>query len=584
MTADGAPPSARLLDTLFAGIAHRGRDGEGRFVKGGVGLLHARLAIVDIEGGAQPFHGPNGTALVADGEIYNHLELRRELPAAQFATRSDCEPPLFVYERDGPEFAQALRGMFAIALYDPEGSTLYLARDPFGIKPLYYAETPHGFVFASEARALIKAGLVTAQLRPESVSELLQLQFTTGRSTIYAGVHRVLPGETLVVRRGKIVARHRAATAIEGIAEPMSEVDALARLDQAMRDSMAVHLRADVPLGVLFSGGVDSSAVLYSAVKQSETKLRAYTAHYPGADVGDEPDYAARIARELGVEHIMVPITAERFWARLPAAIASIGDPAGDYTMVATYLLGEEAAKDVKVVLTGEGGDELFGGHGRYRSVMRPLWLGGRTMRAKGQLEELGVLRDTGPSWRDGIVAVERRLADMPASRLQRAQALDLADWMPNNLLVKLDRCLLAHAVEGRVPLLDRAVASVAFHLPDDLKIKRGVGKYLLRRWLDQKLPSANAFGRKRAPTVPIAEWLEERGAALGPLVAKVACIDAACAPDRVEAVFRSAARSRDKHTTMGAWLLLFFALWYRIHVEGADAGGDVMSTLEARA
>jgi asparagine synthase (glutamine-hydrolysing) len=234
-------------------------------------------------------------------------------------------------------------------------------------------------------------------------------------------------------------------------------------------------------------------------------------------------------------------------------------------------------------VLSGEGGDELFGGYGRYRSVVRPLWLGGRAMRAKGQLEGLGVLRDEGPAWRDGIVAVERRLADVPGSRLQRAQALDCTDWLPNDLLIKLDRCLLAHAVEGRVPLLDPAVAAASFRLPDELKISRGAGKYLLRRWLDAQLPAANAFGRRRAPTVPVDEWIALRGAALGPLVAKVEGVQRACIADRVETLFRSAGRSRDKHSTMGAWLLLFYALWYRIHIEGIAANGDVMSTLSAQ-
>jgi asparagine synthase (glutamine-hydrolysing) len=584
VTADGAPPHAKMLDDLFAGIAHRGRDGEGRYVKGGVGLVHARLAIVDIKGGRQPFQGPNGTALVADGEIYNSPDLRREFPHVQFATNSDCEVPLYVYERDKVEFARALRGMYAMALYEPADSTLLLARDAFGIKPLYYTETAQGLAFASEAQTLLRARLAAPGVRSEAVAELLQLQFTTGRETIYPGIKRVLPGETLVVRRGKVVARHRMPSPIEGQPERISEGEALERLSAALADSVAAHRRTDVPLGVFLSGGIDSSAVLSVAARQSDKPVRAYTAYYPGADVGEDRDYAAQIASALGADHVMVPIRAEQFWSRLPAIVAAVGDPAADYAIVATYLLAEEAAKDVKVVLSGEGGDELFGGYGRYRSVVRPLWLGGRAMRAKGQLDGLGVLRHEGPAWRDGIVAVERRLADVPGTRLQRAQALDCADWLPNDQLIKLDRCLLAHAVEGRVPLLDPAVAAVAYRLPDELKISRGVGKYLLRKWLDAQLPVANAFGRKRAPTVPVAEWIAVRGAALGPLVAKVAGVEQVCIAERVEGLFRSAGRARDKHAIMGAWLLLFYALWYRIHIEGVASDGDVMATLSARA
>jgi asparagine synthase (glutamine-hydrolysing) len=583
VTASGAPPHAKLLDDLFGAIAHRGRDGEGRYVKGGVGLVHARLAIVDLKGGQQPFQGPNGTALVADGEIYNSPELRAEFPNAPFATSSDCEVPLHVYERDGAEFARTLRGMFAVALYEPADSTLLLARDVFGIKPLYYVETAQGLAFASEARALIRARLVSPGVRNDAVNELLQLQFTTGRDTIYPGIKRVLPGETLIVRRGKVVARHRAPSPIEGPVERIAEAEALVHLGRVLDESIDMHCRADVPLGVFFSGGIDSSAVLNVLAKRSATPVRAYTAFYPGAEVGDDRDHAARVARELGADHIMVAVTAERFWSRLPAIVAAIDDPAADYGIVATYLLAEEAAKDVKVVLTGEGGDELFGGYGRYRSVVRPMWLGGRAMRAKGQFEGLGVLRDNGPAWRDGIVAVERRLADNPGTRLQRAQALDATDWLPNDILLKLDRCLLAHAVEGRVPLLDPAVAAASFRLPDELKISRGVGKYLLRKWLDGQLPVANAFGRRRAPTVPIGEWITLQGASLGPLVAKVDGVQRACVGERVEALFRSAGRTRDKHATLGAWLLLFFALWYRIHIEGVASNGDVVSTLSAK-
>ncbi|MEQ1865385.1 MAG: asparagine synthase (glutamine-hydrolyzing), partial [Micropepsaceae bacterium] len=378
VTASGALPHAKLLDDLFAAIAHRGRDGEGRFVKGGVGLVHARLAIVDLKGGQQPLLGPNGTALVVDGEIYNSPELRREFPNVQFTTSSDCEVPLYVYQRDKVEFARALRGMFAMAIFEPADATLLLSRDVFGIKPLYYVETPQGLAFASEARALLKAKLVQPSVRSEAVGELLQLQFTTGRDTIYPGIKRVLPGETLVVRRGKVVARQRASSPIEGEVERVSEGEALLRLGEVLSNSVEVHRRADVPLGVFLSGGIDSSAVLGVLARQSDRPVRAYTAFYPGADVGDDGDHAARIARALSADHVMVPVTATQFWTRLPAIVSAIDDPAADYGIVATYLLAEQAAKDVKVVLSGEGGDELFGGYGRYRSVMRPMWLGGR--------------------------------------------------------------------------------------------------------------------------------------------------------------------------------------------------------------
>ena len=569
MTADGGPPPVPVLNALLKALAHRGPDGEGRYTTAGLGLVHARLAIIDLVTGDQPLYGPKGSVIVCNGEIYNYIELKRDFPGANFQTNSDCELPLFLYDRDKATFAKSLRGMYALALYDPAEATLFLARDPFGIKPLYYAETPQGLVFASEPQAILKTGLIQPRPRTEAITELLQLQFTTGRETIFAGVKRVLPGETLVVRRGKVVERHRLTAVPEGEPERIGEAEALERLERAMMNSVEVHQRSDVPYGMFLSGGIDSSALLACMARLNDRPVRAYTAGFPGADVSDEREHAREVAKALGADHVEVAVSADDFWSRLPAIVAAIDDPAADYAVVPTYLLAERAAKDLKVVLCGEGGDELFAGYGRYRSVVRSFWLGGRAMRGKGLMEGLGVLRDPGPAWRDGIVSVERRLADTAGS-------------LPNDLLIKLDRCLMAHALEGRTPLLDPMVAAASFRLPDELKIHAGLGKHLLRRWLDQKLPIARAFDRKRGFTVPVGEWMAPRAAALGPFVAKIDGVAAACAPDRVEQLFRTAARSQNKHAMTACWLLLFYGLWHRIHIEGVDHQGDIMDTLKA--
>ncbi len=582
MTLDGGPAPSPVLNMLLKALAHRGPDGEGRYTAAGIGLVHARLAIIDLVTGDQPLYGPKGSVIICNGEIYNYIELKRDFPGANFQTNSDCELPLFLYDRDKAGFAKSLRGMYALALYDPAEATLFLSRDPFGIKPLYYAETNKGLIFASEPQAILKTGLIARRPRTEAITELLQLQFTTGRETIFAGIKRVLPGETLVVRRGKVVERHRIAAVPEGEPERITEAEAMERLERAMMDSVEVHQRSDVPYGMFLSGGIDSSALLACMAKLNDRPVRAYTAGFPGADVSDEREHARTVAKALGADHVEVAVTADDFWTRLPAIVAAIDDPAADYAVVPTYLLAERAAKDLKVVLCGEGGDELFAGYGRYRSVIRSFWLGGRAMRAKGLLEGLGVLRDPGPAWRDGVVAVERRLADTVGSRLQKAQALDCADWLPNDLLIKLDRCLMAHALEGRTPLLDPMVTAASFRLPDDLKIQNGLGKHLLRRWLDQKLPAARAFDRKRGFTVPVGEWIAPRAAAIGPLVAKIDGVVACCSGERVEQLFRSVSRTRDKHAMTACWLLLFYALWHRIHIEGKPHDGDVMDTLKA--
>lgn len=576
MTRDGAPPPAAALDALARALAHRGPDGEGRHIAAGMGLVHTRLAIIDLATGDQPLFGAGGTALVANGEIYNYVELKQDMPGTAFATASDCEPPLHLYARKGAAFPDDLRGMYAIAIADPAQQQLVLSRDPFGIKPLYYAETELGLVFASEPRALLASGLVARRPNRFAINELLQLQFTTGRDTAFEGIARVLPGETLVSGQGRVIERRRRQALPEGGPADWSEAEALARLDAALMDSVAVHERSDVPYGLFLSGGVDSSAILAAMARLSEKPVRAYTAGFPGTAAHDERAHAANVARAAGADHVMIEVTEADFWSSLPAIAAAVDDPVADYAIVPTWKLAAEAARDLKVVLCGEGGDELFAGYGRYRSRLRPWWLGGKALRARGILDGLGVLRAAPTGWRDGILAAERRLAGSGRSRLQVAQAVDCADWLPHDLLIKLDRCLMAHALEGRTPLLDPAVADVAFRLPDRLKIRDGKGKYLLRRWLAEHLPAAEPFAPKRGFTVPVGDWIAAHGARLGPLVAADEAIAEICHAPAVEAVFRV----RNKRDAMAAWTLLFYALWHRAHLRGLPTGGDVFAAL----
>jgi len=579
MRADGAPPQAATLDKLVGALAHRGPDGFGRYVSGPVGLVQTRLAIIDLATGDQPFHEPGGAALVANGEIYNYLELRAELQGVNFATQSDCELPLHLYRRLGLGYTSKLRGMYAIAIHDPEADRLILSRDSFGIKPLYYVENAEGFAFASEPAVLIQAGLAKASVDPQRRNELLQLQFTTGRDTMLAGIRRVLPGETLVISQGRIVERHRQEALPQGKPYDIDEATALARLDAVLEDSVRMHQRSDVPYGMFLSGGVDSSAILSLMARLNTRPVLAYTAGFPETGVRDERDHARKVAHALGARHVEVEFTESDFWTLLPEIAAAMDDPAADYAILPTYKLAREAKREVKVILCGEGGDELFGGYGRYRSVMRPWWRGGRTLRARGALERLGVLRVDLAGWRDGIAAAEATEATAGRTRVQVAQAVDFADWMPHDLLTKLDRCLMAHGVEGRTPFLDPEVAKFAFRLPDNLKIRKGVGKWLLRRWLDAQLPEADAFSRKRGFTVPVARWIARRADKLGPLVAASPAIAEICLPGRVEKLFREA---DDKHKGFAAWILLFYALWHRANIQGVAPVGDVFESLAA--
>ena len=587
MTLDGGAPDEKVLQALTTALAHRGPDGQGLYVSGGTALVQTRLSIIDLETGDQPLYEqgvPQAEAavLVANGEFYNYRELRADMPEVDFATKSDCEPPLYLYRRHGLDFVQHLRGMYALAIYDPSANQLILSRDPFGIKPLYYVETENCFAFASEIQALVGAGLIEAAINPIARDELFQLQFTTGADSIVAGVKRVAPGETLVIEAGRIIARRSLPALPGGGPREISDDQALQRLDDALMQSVELHQRADVPYGMFLSGGVDSSALLALMARLNDTPVRAYTAGFPGTAANDERDHAREVAEAVGAEHIDVPVSEGDFWRNLPRIAAAMDDPAADYAIVPTYLLGQAAGADLKVVLTGEGGDELFGGYGRYRAARRPRWLGGKAMRRRGSFDGLDILRQTPTHWRDGFAASEHLAKTQGRTALQVAQATDCADWLPNDLLTKADRCLMAHGLEGRVPFLDSAVAEAAFCLPDRLKIEGRLGKILLRRWLDKALPVAGAFSKKRGFTVPVGEWIAVRGAELGPLVAAQSGVAEACKPDQVVSLFAALQnKAGDKRQGFAAWTILFYALWHHRHILGGATDGDVFETLD---
>lgn len=579
MTTTGREPAREPLDAMLAALGHRGPDGEGKHLAGPVAMGQTRLAIIDLKTGDQPLYEPAGAALVGNGEIYNYIELRQELVRVRFATGSDCEPPLHLYRRMGLDFVDRLRGMYALAIHDPAEGRLVLTRDPFGIKPLYYVETPEMFAFASEPRALIRAGLAGLDIDADAQRQLLQLQYSCGAQTPYRAIKRVLPGETLVVRNGRIVERRRRLALPKTRPVALDEPAALTRLDAVLEDSVTLHQRADVPYGLFLSGGIDSTALLAMMARLNERPVTAFTAGFsdaPGAV--DERAQARRMAAKFGAAHHEVVFGEADFWRHLPEIVSAVDDPTADYAILPTWKLAQLAAGEhgLKVVLCGEGGDELFAGYGRYRALARPWLFGGRTGWSKGVFHGLDVLRDRGDAWRDPIGAGEALGRAHGLNRLQVAQSVDVDNWLPNDLLIKLDRCLMAHGLEGRTPFLDSAVADFAFTLPDRLKIRERRGKWLLRRWLAGVAPESRPFDRKRGFTVPVGAWIAARGKTLGALVAGQPAIARVAHADRVPGLFAST----EKRARFAAWSLLFLALWHRVHIDGADPAGDVESVL----
>ena len=579
LSSSAAPPDPAVLSKLIDSLHHRGPDGTGHAVVGRVALVHNRLSIIDLVTGDQPLFAGSAT-LVCNGEVYNYRELRAGMPDVKFATNSDCEPPLHLWLQDGADYAKNMRGMYAVAIHERNARTVTLTRDAFGIKPLYTAQVAGGMAFASEPRALLESGLVARKVRSSARDELLQLQFTTGADTIFEGIQRVLPGETLTGVEGRILDRRRISPLPDGGPETIDEDAAMKRLDKALEESVDLHQRSDVPYGMFLSGGIDSATLITLMARLNKDPVVAFTAGFDAPGAADEREHAAAVAKAVGAHHETIEVNEKMVWDHLPEIVACMDDPTADYAIIPTWFLARRARQDVKVVLCGEGGDEIFGGYDRYRRAMRPWWLGGQAPWQGGSFDKVNVLREKPTGWRDGMAAAEARVAELGLSRLASAQALDIADWLPHDLLLKLDRCLMAHAIEGRTPFLDKGIAEAAFRLPDGLKVRGGMGKWILRKWLEKNLPMARPFAPKQGFTVPVGEWIKGRGAELGKLVAAQPGVAEIAYPDKVEALFANIGRWRHG---FACWKLLFYALWHRRHILGQEPAGDVFATLSTR-
>jgi asparagine synthase (glutamine-hydrolysing) len=543
----GAEVSAR---PLIAPLAHRGPDGIRVEDGAGRSLAHARLSIIDLEGGWQPLHAAGGT-VVGNGEIYNYVELTQEFGLeGRLATGSDFEPLLHLYAQEGPAAFGRLRGMYAFCLVGGDGRT-WLVRDPFGIKPLYVAQRKGALAFASEPRALLEAGWAERTLDAAKARELAGLNYTVGEATVFPGVRRIPPGAVMEVRGAELVPHGRRPSLTSRGAAARGEVELLRELDAVLEDSVRVHQRSDVPYGLFLSGGIDSAAIATLMARLNERPVTAFTCGFDTPGAADERAQAEAVARALNLDWREVSFGEADFWRVLPKVAWALDDPTADYATLPTYALAEAAKGTLTVVLTGEGGDELFGGYGRYRRALRPAWLGGRAAEPRPDDPE------TLAAWREA--------AEAPSglTRLQQAQFADIATWLPADLLTKLDRCLMAHGLEGRTPFLDPEVAAFAFPLPDRFKVRGRYGKWLLRKWLERACPAARPWARKQGFTVPVEAWLAPRATTLGPRVAQVAAVRQAVGAEAAEAAFRDPASSK-------RWPLLFLALWSLIHLEGA--------------
>jgi len=544
-------------EPMIRALTHRGPDGVRLEQAAGAALAHARLSIIDLEGGWQPLHAAGGT-VIGNGEIYNFVELAAEHSLADvLATGSDFEPLLHLYAREGDAAFRRLRGMYALCLIGPDGRS-WLVRDPFGIKPLYIMEHKGGLAFASEPRAFFAAGMMQKVLDDGSARELLDLNYVLDPRTPFQGLRRLAPGEVVEVRNGRIVSQHRRAALPRGGASPGDDEAALLKkLDAVLEDSVRVHQRSDVPYGLFLSGGIDSAAIATLMARLNERPVTAFTCGFDAPGAKDERAAAEKVARALNLDWRETSFGEADFWRVLPQVAWALDDPTADYAILPTYKLAEAAKGTLTVVLTGEGGDELFGGYGRYRRALRPALLGGRPAEPRGARPE--------------VLAAWREAARPPKglTRLQEAQWADVTTWLPADLLLKLDRCLMAHGLEGRTPFLDPEVAAFAWPLADRFKVRGGYGKWLLRRWLERACPAAEPWAKKQGFTVPVEAWIAPRAADLARNLGKVEAVRR-LVPDAAQ---RMGAEG-------GRWPLLFFAVWALIHLEGAQPNDALASLL----
>lgn len=573
------------LRRMAATLTHRGPEDTGTYVAGRFGIAHTRLAIIDLAGGHQPlFDADRRYALVCNGEIYNYVELRAELEArgARPLTHSDSEVALHGFAHWGRDSFRRLHGMYACALYDHAADELWLVRDRLGIKPLYVARLPDRLLFASELKALLPL-LPERHVHPGALAQFFQNQYSTGPKTIVAGIERVPAGCALRIGPDLSVEVQRYWSALDVRPRTgLTHEQAVAEWEPLFAQVMQEHMRSDVPYGVFLSGGVDSAVLLGQLKRYHSQPVRTFSIGWTDAKQRDELDGAAAMAQLFGAEHTPIRMDAQAVFRRLPRAVWAADDLMRDYACLPTLALAEAAGRELKVVFSGEGGDEAFAGYGRYRpdvfertfkSLRHP---GSGGFRVRPELDPRWVARlfvpELAAALADYRAPVVHAWGETPKawSDLQRRQYVDLQTNLPDDLLVKADRMLMSFSVEGRVPFLDHRVVEFGLSLPDALKVSRKSGKVFIKRWAESFVPADHLWQHKRGFHVPVGEWL--RGDFLRALAQQLphsTAIRAWCQPQGVSALL--ARQQAHGDVTREVWSLLQFAIWHRLFIEGAS-------------
>jgi len=587
-------------------IIHRGPDDDGYFTDDTVQLAFRRLSIIDLEGGHQPLSYENDRYhIIFNGEIYNYVELREGLmeKGMPFQTTSDTEVILALYADQGVEAVKALRGMFGFVIWDKEEKTVFAARDPFGIKPFYYMETADGTFFASEKKSLL-IGESEHPVAREALQHYLTFQFVPEPKTMAENIHRLAPGHYLIKKAGEpLKIKSYWKPEFHPVQQTLDETKT--KIRNVLRESVRLHMRSDVPVGAFLSSGIDSTSIVALA-KEINPAIQTFTVGFESKGYS-EIDIAKDSAEKLGVENIHTVITPEAFVQELPKIVWHMDDPVADPAAIPLYFVAKEAAKHVKVVLSGEGADELFGGYNIYREPLDLEWFqripGGAKTLIRKLAEKLPETMKGRSYLIRGTTPMEERyignafMFDEAEKRLvmkhhqlsthftdvtkplysqakgyepvEQMQYIDMHTWLRGDILVKADRMTMAHSLELRVPFLDKEVFKVASQIPAELKTANKTTKYALREAMRGIVPDTILFRKKLGFPVPIRVWLKDQLHDWAKDIIRESGTDEWINKAYVYKLLEDhAADKRDNSRKL--WTILIFMIWHRIYIEKA--------------
>lgn len=579
---DGVSLPSDQIAAMGHAIRHRGPDDQGVFATSGAALGNQRLSIIDLQGGHQPFVSDDGKVVVVqNGEIFNHIELAAEVAARgnPCRTHSDTEVLLRLYELEGIGFLSKLNGMFAIAIYDAREQAMYVVRDRIGVKPLYLYDDGRMVAYSSEIKSLVAAGIVRQDMDEEAFHHYLTFNYVPAPFTMYRGVRHLMPGTFMkITRAGSTVTRWWSLADVAPV-HGRSEGEWIEEFMDILDDAVRLRLRCDVPFGAFLSGGVDSSSVVGIMARHMDEPVKTFCIGFEDPRY-DEAPFAQAAADRFGTKHTIERVSADMLglW---PLATYHCDQPHGDVSFLPTYRVSQLATKHVKVVLTGDGADELFAGYDKYRNFFASEGARHASDEAfqRAYFDSISLFTAAGKSALY-TPALAKRLADADSfdvakpyfdevshqDRINQALYLDMQLLLSGNNLVKPDRMGMAVSLEARTPFLDYRMMEFAFRMPGDLKLRDGVTKYLYKKAVAPLIGEDLAYRRKQMFTVPVGEWFKsERADYCREHIAKVAeALPQTLRADALESlaeqhIGRSADRTRELRALIatGHWLAL---------------------------